>query len=343
MANFGITPAPPVVANALELLVDLMAQSSLMQDLQTIAPLLPIQAGEGRSGRFPIRSGWRGLDLQRDPGALTAAAAAAKVYPTIGTEYGSVPYDIRRYLVGTSDIVYPEVSELRTVGIDDFEQLAADFEAKATGMLYNLVMGAVGNTALYASGHHYDPGNLTTAATNYALLVEGVERRFRDANIDVRNADIVMIVARDVMPYLRNLDQIRAAAVLNSPTAQYQTNDGVLAFTQEILRARSLKLVVDDGRFVNTSGAKASVLSANVAFHVVTSSRQRSKLRIAVKPLQLAGAKAQTPALDMLRGMFSLRPEPDAALNGETWYCDGWWDVMNVDPTAGVLWTTVLT
>lgn len=358
LGNFT-APNSPLAGHIRDLMVVRSAQSGLIDAALSISPIYDLSTvqGSGLSGEYPIETGYVGLSLAVDPGALTAKLPGNDEFPPTPTSYDSRPYQIGFYPIGCKTLVAALVQDLQDVaGIDEQSRVATRMVAKWSSMLYQLVMSAVANTGNYASGYTYDPGNITTATFDLVTACEGVEQRLRDANIDVANADITMVYARNTAGPLRTLNQILGGIANPTPAGRAQPMETLRVFIQEALGCRSLTMTPDNGRYVNAAGSNASRLSAAIAF-VVTSvaDGNRSFLKTMTKSIQAEGinpsdldpaGRASLARMDGLRGMFGIRSEYKAKIlggGGVEIIAEAATEINLVDNTAAVLWTSVLT
>ena len=325
----GIAPAPPQAGVIRELLIERRAGDSRAAMAQMIAPQLVLSAAEGHAGTYAVDTGYSGLDLSRDPQALSPVSLAATNYQDEELSYGERPFALQRYQVGRFDLPRRQLENLQaTSGIDAERAIANKFADKAAAMYYQQVV-ALCNTATLGV-NSYDPGNLTTSTYDLAGQLEAVIGLFANAQIDLPSTDLILFAAPLVVAAMRGLDQVRASALLNSPNTNYSTDQLLEQWLAHYLGARSVSLLVDRPRFRNASGTSVNGLTAaSCLFFVANGGRDRSFLKTIVSP-----AEAQS--------VFELRPEDVPAMPGTRWYCDMYHDINLVDPSAAVRWTGAL-
>ncbi len=326
----GIAPSPPQAGVIRELLIERRASDSRAAMAAAIAPQLVLSPSEGHAGTYAVDTGYSGLDLSRDPSALSPVSLAATNYLDEELSYGSRPFALQRYQVGRFDLPRRQLENLQaTSGIDAERAIANKFADKAAAMYYQQVIAQL-NTATLPSGHSYDPGNLTTSTYDLAGQLETVIGLFANAQIDLPSVDLILVAAPLVVAAMRGLDQVRASALLDSPNTNYSTDQLLEQWLAHYTGARSVRVMVDRPRYRDASGTPVNGLTAaSCVFLVAAGGRERSFLKTIVSPEEAQSA-------------FELRPEDVPAMPGTRWYCDMYHDVNLVDPSAAVRWTGAL-
>ena len=308
-------------------------QTTEWQKATTVAPIVSMDAHEGE---YPIDRTWSGLDLQSTPSALTPASLEGTEYEGLAISLDSNAFNCRRYLLGQMDLPDRRVAKLNLdngIGLEDF--VARRFAAKAASLHYQLVMSALDTAANYNGGAgSSSPFNLATSTTNDIIgQLEAAVDYFLTEQTYAEGDDLLVVVSRNLRPFLKQQDQIRdtiSVGGITSPdfsTKGYATDAALEAWFRMYLPGS--RLVFASGKYRDAAG------NVRDAFGDATAGGNGTIAIVrAAGGLERSFLKTVVPS-DESGGPLNIETERNAAFKGQTIFGDGYYDVHLADTRAG--------
>lgn len=331
--SYGSVPAPVLDTAHIEgLFGERVAQRRQWQLATTLAP---IKSVAGHKGEYPIDTAWRGVNLQDHPTAGTAVDNYATEYPKVRSSFSTIEYEIERYLIDEFAVSNNEAAKFASIDGHSIEDYVLDRIAdKAAALHYKLVIDSLTNTANYATGYQYDPGNLTTLSTKMTTLLDTMRGKLLDSQSWDLGEPIIVWAAEDVIPYLQQNAEIQQSVTIGQSNDVVPTIGMLQSFFQQYLSDRAV-FVPLSGRYTNASGTVTKIATAQMGFVVPPTGNRKY------------GAATLMPG-DGTGKVVDVRTEENQRYGGggHDIFADAYYKVerpsYNSGNDAAILWTGVL-
>jgi len=327
--GIGTPPAPPLdPVIATDLFNARFEQTHVVSLARTLTPMHTLRSLDGT---YPIRDGWRGLDLSMgwDP---TQPIGLYDAPPPIRQTLTSGSLTVKRYAAGQFSISNIDAGQHSERGVDVFAMSSDEVRVIAAEAFAYLVFASLGTTGNYASGFATDPGNLTTDSFDLKLsIIKAAEDSLMDVKKlpDNMSGKLIWSIADDLMDDLVSNDQIQNFAAAGFGVVR-EPNDAVIkGFFEEHSRV-PIEVNVVYGVYKNSSGSATDFFSGKIAATVAAPDSAPSFFKMAVPGA--SGADANAP-------LFDIRSQPNAAIAGGGWdyFADAHYGINIQDSEAGRL------
>jgi hypothetical protein len=325
----GSVPNPPDTGLVKGLFFERFGQADQSAIAARIAPLTGMDADEGS---YAIeRPQMIGVRLADDPNQLDPVALGASNYHDNQIGLDSKTFALERYQLGKFVLEDRKAAKLRrTNGIDIESLLAKHYRTRAESLHTHMAFSALTTSANYASGHTYDPGNLSTASFDLITAANTLDARLRDSGCDM-TAPLICAGSPASIAYLQKLDQIKNHPGVANPNFVF--TDAVLSQVLSDIFGREVEVMRLKHRYQLANGSFGySAVANTLAFVTAAGGMEQSLL----KTLYVDGDTSSTPLLDY-------RQQRDEAIPGFECFGDAYFQLHVADNTAGVLWTGINT
>lgn len=320
--TMGGLPAPFYLA---QLMRDKLVNDSSHRNALAVAPIRNVPTVKGS---YPVADTSLVLNLSTGDSVSPIEFGAPLTAQTM--TYKSRDYSIKEWDHGQFKIPRALQISSDSAGLDVEGELVNAFTSNFYNQHAYHVYAKLNDANSYNgndANYIYDPGNITTTSSGIPSWLQVVKQRFVRARL---GAPDVIIMAGDVFGYFLQNDYARNFVTTQRFDAVEAGQGAIESFMQRFFDNPGLRMHVENDAYVAANGTETALFTGKIGFYKAAGGGSTASF--------LNTCALQNSSADL----FTVESKYEESMSSQMYYCRSNWDVVTATPTAGVLWTGLL-